>query len=108
MIDFPQLEELQNIICGVQIKIRETISVMIQTTSILYVGSLALISNFREGNQLLIGCIKNPVGKATNGRDMKKENWTKYVRNKKSIIAHVKHTLPSIWRYAILGATCEV
>ena len=32
---------------------------------------------FRDGNQLLIGCVKNPVGKATNGRDMKKENWTK-------------------------------
>jgi hypothetical protein len=51
-----------------------------------------LISNFRDGNQLLIGCIKNPVGKATNGRDMTKENRTKdkiFYSIINSIIGHV-------------------
>jgi len=28
--------------------------------------------NKKKEKKLLIGCIKNPVGKATNGRDMKK------------------------------------
>ena len=32
--------------------------------------------NEKRKTKLFIGCIKNPVGKATNGRHMKKENWT--------------------------------
>ena len=41
-----------------------------------HTGSI-LIS--KTETKLLIGCVKNPVGKATNGRNMKKVNWTGYI-----------------------------
>ena len=55
-----------------------------EAVDVMGLGKLNHFS-FRDGKQLLIGCVKNPVGKATNGRDMKKENWTKQIFNSQQI-----------------------
>ena len=47
-----------------------------------HTGSI-LIS--KTETKLLIGCVKNPVGKATNGRNMKKVNWTGYISSHQQI-----------------------
>ena len=73
-----------------------TVSVLHEYFMFAHSGSFQILET---ETKLLIGCVKNPVGKATNGRNMKKVNWTGYIFYTKK-----KPTWPIILNLPNIGA----